>query len=218
MIKIENFSKTYDEKVVYDNFNLQIEKGKITAILGESGSGKTTLLSAIANVTDFNGDIIGMDCPVSVVFQEDRLINNLTVKENVEFICGKDCSALHYLEKVGLKGAENLYPKSLSAGMKRRVAIVRAMLFKANTLLMDEPFINLDLALKYLLISEIKKKQKESGQTVIMVTHDIKEAVEIADRILVLKDGKIIYDQKNVHPDCEREIFQLLIDNSSLTL
>ena len=124
MLSLKNITKKYGEKTVFESFNLDIEENKITVILGESGSGKTTLLNMIAGLTDFNGEIAGTE-KVSMVFQRDRLVPHLTVKENILLINETaDVSAL--LESVGLFGAENLYPKDLSAGMARRVAIIRA--------------------------------------------------------------------------------------------
>ncbi len=211
MISLTNVCKNYDKKVVFENFNLQIEKGKVLCVLGESGSGKTTLLNILTGVTDFNGQIEGLEKPFSVVFQKDRLIPNLTVLNNLRLV-NKDITPDH-LEIVGLKGTENLFPKSLSAGMARRVAILRALLFDAKTLFMDEPFINLDIAVKYSIIEKIKSKRQEQKdvQTVVMVTHDIKEAVTIADRIVVLSNGQIIKDIGRVTADTEKKLFELFL-------
>ena len=107
MISVNNVTKKYGEKTVFENFSLTAEDNKITVILGESGSGKTTLLNMIARLTDFDGEIIGAD-KVSMVFQRDRLVPHLTVKENILLVNEKaDVSAL--LESVGLVGTENLY-------------------------------------------------------------------------------------------------------------
>ena len=105
-----------------------------------------------------------------------------------------------------------MYPKSLSAGMARRVAILRAFLYPSKTLLMDEPFINLDIALKYSLINTVKDMQKESPKTVVLVTHDIMEAVTLADRVIVIDNGKIIHDEKTVNEKTEKTLFGLMMN------
>lgn len=191
MISIKDLNFSYKDKVIYQDFNLDIKKGQITAILGESGSGKTTLLNILAGLSEYEGQISGMEYPLSIVFQTDRLIKNLTVKQNLSLVYkGNDID--EHLQQMGLAGYENAYIKSLSAGMKRRVAILRAMLFDSNIMLLDEPFINLDLKLKFNIMDTIRQKCKE--KTLIFITHDIKEAVHLADRIVIIKNGKLDFD------------------------
>ena len=208
MISLKNITKRYGEKTVFENFNLDIEENKITVILGESGSGKTTLLNMIARLTDFDGEITGAE-NVSMVFQRDRLVPHLTVKDNI-LLVNKNVNVKALLDSVGLSGTENLYPKDLSAGMARRVAILRAFSSPASLILMDEPLVNLDLSLKYSLIAEIKRLKAESGKTVIFVSHDVKETVMLADRIMVIGGGKILYDKPSA---TERALTTLLLSN-----
>lgn len=197
MISLKNITKKYGDKTVFHNFNLDIEENEITVILGESGSGKTTLLNMIARLTDFNGEISGAG-QVSMVFQRDRLVPHLTVKENI-LLVNENADVKRMLESVGLSKAENLYPKELSAGMARRVAIIRAFSHPAPLLLMDEPLVNLDLSLKFSLLEKIKELQITTGKTVIMVSHDVKEAAYFSGRIIVLKSGgEVILDKKRV--------------------
>ena len=210
MIAIKNLTKKYGDKSVYENFNLDIEKNKITVILGESGSGKTTLLNAIANLIDFQGEITGVPSKKSMIFQTDRLIPNLTVEENLKLII-PDCNIDIALNSVGLSGCEDLYPKSLSGGMARRVAILRALLYDAPTLLMDEPFNSLDIAHKFRIIDKIKADQKTSPKTIIVVTHDVKEAVTMADRIIVLKSGKVVCDENFINKNTEEKLYGVLM-------
>lgn len=210
MINLRNITKKYGDKTVYENFNLSIEENKITAILGKSGSGKTTLLNIIANLTPFSGEIEGKEISTSFIFQKPRLVKNLTVEENLSLVC-PEINASQALKSVGLEGCEKSYPKTLSEGMARRVSILRGFSFNANTLLMDEPFVNLDVAIKYSLLNTVKKMQEENPKTVIFVTHDIKEAISIADRILMIEDGKIIYDTNKINEKTEKEIFGLMI-------
>ena len=208
MISLKNITKRYGDKTVFENFNLEVEDNAITVVLGESGSGKTTLLNMVARLTDFSGEITGAE-KVSMVFQRDRLVPHLTVKDNI-LLVNKTADVKSLLESVGLKGSENLYPKDLSAGMARRVAILRAFSSPAPVLLMDEPLVNLDLALKYSIIGQIKRLQKESGKTVILVSHDVKETVMLADRIVVIGGGKILFDKTSA---TERALIRLLLNN-----
>jgi NitT/TauT family transport system ATP-binding protein len=211
MIDIKNLCISYGNLSVYENFNLQIEQGKITAILGESGSGKTTLLNAIAGLIEYKGEILGDYKQTSFVFQKEYLVPNLTVKENLQLVT-KGVDFDKELETFGVLDKKDEYPKNLSGGMARRVSILRGLIFPAKTLLLDEPFINLDLALKYHLINIIKERQKENSQTTILVTHDIKEATLLADRIIVVKKGEIIFDTENKGDQTEKELFNIMIN------
>lgn len=212
MISLKNITKKYGDKTVFENFNLNIEENKITVILGESGSGKTTLLNILARLTDFGGEISGVE-NVSMVFQRDRLVPHLTVRENI-LLVNESADVKSLLDSVGLIGAENLYPKELSAGMARRVAIIRAFSHPAPVLLMDEPLVNLDLALKFSLLEKIKELQAATGKTVIMVSHDVKEAAYFSGRIIVLKSGgKVILDKKRVS---EKTLTETLLNGQSI--
>ena len=218
MIELKNIIKKYGDKTVYDNFSFAFEDGKITALLGESGAGKTTLLNIIAGLTDYDGEV-KKDGGVSFVFQTDRLIKNLTVFENLKLILRdiNDKVIDDALSSVGLLSAKNLYPKELSAGMARRVAILRAFLYPSEILLMDEPFINLDVSLKFSLMETVKKMQLKTPKTVVFVTHDIKEAVSLADRVAVVMNGKIVFDEKDVKEKTEKVIFDLLINHGEVS-
>ena len=201
MISVKNLCKNYGENQIFDNFNLEIFDGEVLVVLGESGSGKTTLLNILAGLTDYNGQVTGVQKPLSMVFQNDMLVKNLTVKENL-LLVNKNADIDAVLSQVGLKEKQNEYIKNLSGGMARRVAIARALCFEAKTLFLDEPFINLDLALKFSLMDIIKKEQQ--GKTIVLVTHDIKEAVYLADRIVVVSKGKVILECKNQKQDAEK--------------
>ncbi len=193
MIKIRNLNKRYGEKVVYENFNLDIEKDKVLVILGKSGCGKTTLLNVLAKLTEYDGQIEGLDDSVSMVFQKDYLVPNLTVEQNLKLV-NKNADVLSALEMVEMTECAKLYPKSLSGGMARRVAIIRAIIFKSTLLVMDEPTNSLDVGLKNKIYSTLKQLKKEYKKTVVIVTHDVDEALSLADRVIVLGDGQIDYD------------------------
>jgi len=191
-MKIENLSKNFGELQLFSNFSLDVLDGEITCILGGSGSGKTTLLNMIAGIEDYQGKID--EVKVSYVFQEPRLLPNLTVKDNLKMVCGdeqkieKMLLSAHILEKV------NAYPKTLSGGQAQRVSLCRAFLYDSDLLLMDEPFSSLDLKLKITLMQTFASMWKQNRCTTVFVTHDVEEALSLANRILVLNGGAITHD------------------------
>lgn len=201
MIEIKNFSKKYGDNVVFDNFNLQIKKGTVTCILGESGSGKTTLLNAIASLTKFEGHIDKVKC--SYVFQKPNLFDNLTVLNNLRLVNNDDTVIADIVQKLKILDKINAYPKHLSGGQVQRVSLARGLIYNSDVLLLDEPFASLDLKTKISLIKDVKKIFKQKNATAIYVTHDIDEAVYIADRIIVLKDGRIEGDVQELSNDGE---------------
>ncbi len=203
-MRVNNITKKYGDKVVLDDFSYDFKDGKITVILGESGVGKTTLLNIIAGLDNDNYEIEKRS--ISYVFQNDRLLPNLNIENNLKTVC-KDIDVKSVLEEFELSNATNLYPKELSAGMSRRVSIIRALYYPAELLLMDEPFRNLDYYLKYKIMDIIKDMHKKSKNTVIMVTHDIAEAVYIADNIILLDSkGEIVYKTNKITKNTEKEI------------
>lgn len=196
-MKITDFSLKYGEKIVFDSFSLDVEDDKVTAILGPSGVGKTTLLNAVAGLVDYDGRI-EISGKASYMFQESRLIDTLTVKENLLYVIGgkkasqEDRQRLDSLiSKVGLKGEEDSFPHELSGGMASRVSLARAFLVEREVLLMDEPLRSLDTAIRLKLIGEIKSLLEEFPRTVLLVTHDAREAISLADRIIVLGDSPV---------------------------
>lgn len=209
MISLKNINKKYGDKTIFENFNLEIKKGEILGILGESGSGKTTLLNILSGLTDFEGTIENNFNKKSMVFQNDRLVPNLKVKENILLI-NKNANVDEILQKVGLLKSKDEYIKNLSGGMARRVALARALSYDAPILLLDEPFINLDLALKLKLINVVKEYSQD--KTVVFVTHDIKEAVLLSNRIMVLSDGKKVFDKENTSSDMEKVLYEIMIN------
>lgn len=199
MIEIKNLTKRYGDLTVYENFNLALEDGKITCILGESGCGKTTLLNCISRLTEYVGEIPKVKC--SYIFQTPRLVPNLTVAGNLMLICKDEEAVNNILEKVRLTDKKNAYPVELSGGQAQRVAIARAFLFDSEFILMDEPFSSLDLKLKKEISELFIKIQRSSGRGALFVTHDADEALQVADRILVLNGGNIVLDVATVGGD-----------------
>ncbi len=192
MIEIKDLYKSYGDKVIYSGFNLTLEEGKITCLLGSSGSGKTTLLNVLAGITSFGGEVPALDC--SYIFQSPALVPNLTVLGNLKLVCKDEGAINDMLSRVGLKDKTDSYPINLSGGEAQRVAIARAFLHKSDILLMDEPFSSLDLKIKKQIIELFFELWKEDGRTVLAVTHDPDEAAAVAQRILILKDGVIAED------------------------
>lgn len=192
MIEIKNLSKSYSGVSIYEKFNLSLEESKITCLLGSSGSGKTTLLNVIAGLTKYSGDIPKLKC--SYIFQNPQLVPNLTVIGNLLLVCKDEQKIYDMLKRVGLEEKAQSYPVNLSGGEAQRVSIARAFLYKSEILLMDEPFASLDLKLKKQIIELFLELWKEDGRSVLAVTHDVDEAAAIAQRILVLSEGKISAD------------------------
>lgn len=169
MIKIQKISKSFNDNKVLDNFSYHFKKGEKYYINGASGAGKTTLLRVIMNLEQQNSGKIEINGILSVVFQENRLVENISPLENIAFVTDeKNDIILQKLELFGLKGFENVPVSTLSGGMKRRVSILRAILFKHDILLLDEPFQGLDEAIKDIIISEINTLKS----TIIIATHD----------------------------------------------
>ena len=191
-MRIRGLTKKYGNLTVYENFDMDLQDGKITCVLGGSGSGKTTLLNCIAKLTDCSGDLPQVNC--AYVFQTPCLIPNLTLRGNLKLVCGDDGAIDGMLEKVRLSGMGDRYPVSLSGGQAKRVGIARAFLFGGDIILMDEPFNSLDLKLKTEISSLFAEIQKEYNRTALVVTHDVDEALALADRIAVISGGKIVYD------------------------
>lgn len=193
MIEIKDLCKSYGENEVYKDFNLDLEDGKITCILGESGSGKTTLLNVIAGLTKFCGSVTKVRC--SYIFQTPRLVPNLTVYGNLALICKDGARIEEMLKRLRISDKRDSYPVKLSGGQAQRVAIARAFLYDGDVILMDEPFSSLDLKLKSELTELFLCLWRSDGRTAVFVTHDVDEAAAVAHRVLVINGGKIVYDK-----------------------
>jgi NitT/TauT family transport system ATP-binding protein len=197
-ISIRNLNKSYGSEQIFKDFNLDLCDEKVNCIIGKSGCGKSTLLNIIAGLTKIEeGEIHGASLKdISYVFQEDRLIEWLTVKENLEIALKKyfDNSNIskkveETLKLVGIYDIRNKYPNSLSGGMRQRVNIARAFGKPSKVILMDEPFKSLDYKLKYTIIDEFKNLLSREKRMVIMVTHDLDEAIYFQGNIIVF-NGK----------------------------
>ncbi len=187
-IVISGLEKSFGERKVLDSFNAVFQSGKLSCIMGRSGCGKTTLLNILLGLLPRDGgEIAGLPDKISCIFQEDRLCEDFAAVTNVRIVCGKGVTKSDIeaqLEKVGL--GDSLYRpiKELSGGMKRRVAIVRALMAEGDLVIMDEPFKGLDDSTKLMVAEYVKEQIK--GRTAIMVTHDESEVELMGGRLLVM--------------------------------
>ena len=185
-MKINNLTKKFGSKVIFNNFSLEFQDNKVNYLLGESGVGKTTILRIIAGLDkDFKGEIVPSNAKISCVFQEPRLFPKLTLKENVEIVSESSKYKIEdLLEILELENEVNSLPSSLSGGMKMRASIARALYHDGDVYLMDEPFAALNDELKARALPKIFELLK--GKTVIIVTHNVEEANKFADKIINL--------------------------------
>jgi NitT/TauT family transport system ATP-binding protein len=201
-ITLQNVSRSYESTQALADVSFSVAEGEFCCIVGPSGCGKTTLLRAIAGLDDTDsgsilvgGDqVAGPGLDRGMVFQEYALFPWRTVRGNVRFGLDRpacDCAdcegrVRELVDLVGLNGFEDAYPKELSGGMKQRVGIARALAPDPDILLMDEPFASVDARTRDRLHTELLDIWAQTGQTVVFVTHDIDEAVTLADRIIVM--------------------------------
>ncbi len=188
-ITAKNICKSFGEKRVLDNFSHTFADGSFTAVMGPSGCGKSTLLAILMGaLAPDDGEIIPESgFRRSAVFQENRLCENLTAGGNIRLVTGNRFSPAEIdaeLSALGLDGCERKPVKQLSGGMKRRVALLRALLADYDVLFLDEPFKGLDEVTKELVMNRVR--EKTAGRTVIMVTHDRDECEALAQSIIKL--------------------------------
>ena len=197
IIRIENINKRYGDNIIFNNFQIDFYENKINCILGKSGCGKTTLLNIISGVVkNDESDFKGIeDLGVSYIFQDDRLIDWLSVEDNIKLVIKKHYSedkvnelCEKYLKLVGIYEYKNYYPQRLSGGMRQRVNIARAFIYPSKIIIMDEPFKSIDIKNKQIIMENFKKILEEDNRTVLFVTHDIDEALYLGDVAFILGD------------------------------
>jgi sulfonate transport system ATP-binding protein len=197
-VQVRELVRRYDDRAVLDGLDLDIAPGEFVALLGKSGSGKSTLLRALAGLDyDVEGSgELAVPANVSVVFQDSRLLPWARVLDNVVLgLSGADDRGLRSLDEVGLAGREQAWPNELSGGEQQRVALARSLVREPELLLADEPFGALD-ALTRLKMHVLLRKLCEAHQpAVLLVTHDVDEAIVLADRVIVLDDGKLVAEE-----------------------
>ncbi len=183
----KNICKSFGEKKVLQDLSYEFPDGSFTAVMGPSGCGKSTLLAILMGTLSPDSGSIEPDTEYrkSAVFQENRLCENLTAGANIRLVTGKRFSPAEIdkeLQALGLQDCLNTPVKQLSGGMKRRVALLRALLAEYDVLFLDEPFKGLDEITKALVIGRVK--EKTAGRTVIMVTHDAEECTALAQNVI----------------------------------
>jgi sulfonate transport system ATP-binding protein len=213
MLQISGLSKRFDGAPALADIDLVVDAGEIVAIVGTSGAGKSTLLRIVGGLDPASSGavrldgqpVVGPSDQLGFVFQEPRLMPWLTVRDNVEFGLGRlpprerQARARAALDRVGLAHAAGALPRQLSGGMAQRVALARALVARPKVLLLDEPFSALDAFTRLSLQQHLLEIWRDGRPTMLFVTHDIDEALRLADRVVVLlgRPGRI---------RCEREV------------
>jgi len=218
IVNVQNLTKSFGDLLVLDDISFQVKRGEFLCIVGPTGCGKTTFLNSLTKLygidsgsVTINGEQINLKKHnVAYIFQEYSTMGWLNVRENIQYGLKikhfskeeMDKRAENVMEIVGLKEYSNYYPRQLSASMLQRVVIARAFATEPELLLMDEPYGQLDLQLKYHLEDELINLWQKTGTTVIFITHNIEEAVYLSNRILVLtnKPTKIKQSIDNTLP------------------
>jgi len=206
-LKVEGLSKVYAGEPVFDAVNFEVQQGEFVCIIGHSGCGKTTILNVLAGLeTATEGhvfmdrrEVAGPSLERGVVFQGHALMPWLTVRANIAFAVRSkwpgwsrqqvDEHVRKYVAMVGLSAAIDKKPQALSGGMKQRVGIARAFAIQPRMLLLDEPFGALDALTRGTIQDELLRICAETHQTVFMITHDVDEAILLADRVLLMSNG-----------------------------
>ena len=207
-IEVKNLTKKYDKKIVLNDISFSVEDGKTLCIIGFSGSGKSTILKIISKLTDYNsGEIITDDCDIAMVFQYSALFDSLNVFENISFALterpefkGKYTQeelkeiVANSLKLVGLEGIEGKYPHELSGGMQKRVSFARAIVTNPGIILYDEPTAGLDPISSTLIEDYIVRLKNETNAASIVVTHQMSTIRRTADSVLMLYNGKAVFE------------------------
>lgn len=227
-IRVKNFTCSYEQKTIFDNFDVTFEQGKINVILGGSGVGKTTLLNAVAGIKSYEGQIEGCEGGVSYIFQKDRLIPSISVYKNLDLILKgvvKDkAERKRMIEQtaVDLEISDVLksLPSEISGGQAQRVSMARAFLYPSDVMLLDEPFKALDTALKTRLIKQFAALQEKKNKTVVFVTHAIDECLLLADDYFVFDDApvKIVLHGKINSKKSERKLTDKALEETRNSL
>jgi iron(III) transport system ATP-binding protein len=212
MVRVSALSKRFGDVVAVDGASLCVDRGEVVALLGPSGCGKTTLLRLVAGFEQPDGGTVELagrvvssaqswippeQRRVGMVFQDYALFPHLSVAENVGFGVPRRQRAARVAELLAIVGLEDLgrrYPHELSGGQQQRVALARALAPAPELVLLDEPWSNVDPFLRESLRSEVVEVIRPLGVTVVLVTHDREEAFSLADRIALMRDGRVVQE------------------------
>ncbi len=210
VVRLRNFVRRFGPNTIIDGLDLEIAPGEFIALLGRSGSGKTTLLRTLAGLDDARGQDITVPGSRAVVFQDARLLPWKPVWKNVALgLKGGDIRARSEaaLKEVGLGHRIDAWPLTLSGGEAQRTALARALVREPQLLLLDEPFAALDALTRYRMHDLVLSLWRRHRPAVLLVTHDVDEAIALADRILVLDSGRIVAQERITAPRGDRAGF-----------
>jgi sulfonate transport system ATP-binding protein len=198
-VVVRRLVRRYGERTVIDGLDLTIERGEFVALLGESGCGKTTLLRALSGLDPIDAGVVEAPRRPAVVFQEHRLLPWDSLWRNVALgqpPRGARQRAAAALSEVGLGDRLDDWPRNLSGGQAQRVALARALVQEPELLLLDEPFAALDALTRLRMHALVKELIARHRPGVLLVTHDVEEAVTLADRVLLMRDGAIAFEHR----------------------
>lgn len=213
MIKLSDVSIKYVDKIILENINLEINRGEFISIVGQSGCGKSSILKSIINVVDYEGQIINEFDSIGYCPQDNLLLPFKTVYENALLPMNLNSKKLddskikELFEIFKLSDVVNKYPNEISGGMKSRVALLRTYFMSDSLFILDEPFAAIDMLTKIELQNNLKQLAKQLNLTIILVTHDINEAINLSDYVITIKDKTI----KNKYHINTKDIYNLIL-------
>lgn len=220
-IIFKNFSFSYPDKEIYKNFNAVFLGDKINVVLGASGVGKTTLLNALTGLSGFDGEIENIPKNVSYIFQSDRLVKTISVEKNLDFVLKNAIpdktarnNAIYDMAKLlEISDVLKRLPTEISGGQAQRVQMARAFLYPSEVMLLDEPFKGLDVSLKTRLIKKFLELWGRDGRTVVLVTHDVYDALLMGDKVFVLSGSPadIVYETELTVEKSERNLTDAVV-------
>jgi NitT/TauT family transport system ATP-binding protein len=236
MVAIENVTMAFGAFVAVQDVNLKVGDGEFLSIVGPTGCGKSTILNAIAGllkpaqgkVSIDGSPVQGVQNNIGYLFQQDALLPWKTAYQNVELGLlfrgvsehERRTKVLAWLEKVGLKGFEERFPHQLSGGQRKRVQMAQALITEPKVILMDEPFSALDIHTRHLMQNELLRLWQEDRRAVVMITHDLEEAIALGDRVVVLAAGpkSRVIESFPVDLERPRNVAEIKLDPKFMTL
>ncbi|WP_342237483.1 ABC transporter ATP-binding protein [Inquilinus sp. OTU3971] len=236
MVSIGSVTMSFGAYVAVQDVNLSVADGEFVAIVGPTGCGKSTVLNAIAGLLKPSSGTVAIDGQpvrgvqndIGYLFQQDALLPWKTALENVELgpmfkgtgAAERRERSMQWLAKVGLKGFEHRYPHQLSGGQRKRVQMAQALITGPKVILMDEPFSALDIHTRHLMQNELLRLWQEERRAVVMITHDLEEAIALADRVVVLAAGprSRVIDSFPVDLQRPRDVAEIKLDSRFMDL
>ncbi len=230
MVSIDAVTMSFGSYVAVQDVNLSVADGEFLAIVGPTGCGKSTILNAIAGLLKPSSGTVAIDGQpvrgvqndIGYLFQQDALLPWKTALENVELgpmfkgvgTAERREQSMKWLAKVGLKGFEHRYPHQLSGGQRKRVQMAQALITGPKVILMDEPFSALDIHTRHLMQNELLRLWQEERRAVVMITHDLEEAIALGDRVVVLAAGPSsrVIDSFPVDLERPRDVAEIKLD------